>query len=116
MNRTLLGVLVAAAVAVGTAGAASAGTAHGKIEKIDAKARTFELKEGKQTQSFSLEADGKVMDGAKASSLDQLKNGSMVEVQYTDQAGKHVASKVTHKAAAKHAKSATHTGTTKGSY
>jgi len=114
MQRTLLGALIAFVVALGAAGTASAATAHGKITKVDAKAGTFVLKEGKQTQTFSLETGGKVMDGAKAITLDQLKTGSMVQVEYTDEGGKHVASKVTHKAAAKHAKSTTHSGTTSG--
>jgi hypothetical protein len=97
MHRNLLGALIAAAVAVGTAGAASAATAHGKLEKVDASGRTIVVKEGKQSQTFSVGADAKVMDGAKAISLDQLKSGEVVKVEYTDQGGKHVASKVTHK-------------------
>ena len=107
MQRTLLGALIAVGLALGVAGAASAATAHGKIMKIDGKAGTFVLKEGKQSQSFSLETGAKVMDGAKAVTIDQLKNGSTVEVQYSDQAGKHVASKVATHEPAKHAKSAT---------
>ena len=83
MHRNLLGALLAAVIAVGTAGAASAATAQGKIEKIDAKARTFELQQGKQSQAFSLEAGAKVIDGGKAVSLDQLKGGESVKVEYT---------------------------------
>ena len=109
MHRKLVGTVVAAALAVGAAGAASAATAHGKIDKIDASARTFELKEGKQSQSFSLASDAKVMDGAKAVSLSQLKSGQAVKVEYTDQGTQHVASRVeTNRtaSAAKHAKTA----------
>jgi len=119
MHRKLVGAAIAAALAFGAAGSAAAATAQGKIEKIDASARTFELKEGKKTQSFSLGADAKVMDGAKAVSLDQLKTGSVVKVEYTNEGSKHVASKVeTHKTSTAKAKTAVKPATAKstGSY
>src|SRR5215813_8862311 len=116
MHRKLVGTVVAAALAFGAAGSAAAATAQGKIEKIDASARTFELKQGKKVQNFSLGADAKVMDGAKAVSLDQLKNGAMVKVEYTDQGTKHVASKVeTHKTSTAKTKSAVKPATAKSS-
>ena len=111
MQRTWIGLLLATSLVLGAAGVAAADKASGKIEKIDAQARTFVLQQGKESLTFSLEPSGRVLDGGKATSLDQLKAGELVEVVYTDQDGKHVASKVaTHKSttAAKHAKSATH--------
>ena len=106
MHRKTIGALVFA-TALAVAGAASAATESGKISKIDPGAKTFTLQEGSKARDFSLGTDGKVMNGPKAITLNDLKVGEHVKVEYTESGGKLTASRVVvsqAKKAAAHAK------------
>jgi hypothetical protein len=94
MYRIIRVMLLAALLTAGVAALASAATIKGAITKVDPVARTLTVNDGKQDVPLSLVKDAKILSGTKALSPSGLKVGDHVQVQYTDQGGKHLASRV----------------------
>ena len=94
MHRIIRVTLLSALMVIGAAAVASAATVSGKITKLDSAGKTFTVSYGKKTISLSLAADAEVLDAGKAISLAALKTGDRVRVEYADQGGQHLASKV----------------------
>jgi hypothetical protein len=94
MFRTIRMLILAALLTVGVAALASAATVRGSIAKLDPAAKTLSVNDGKQEVPLSLAKDAKILNGSKAMTLSGLKVGDRVQVQYTDQDGKHLASRV----------------------
>jgi hypothetical protein len=69
-------------------------TLMGQISKLDDGARTLAVKEHKAETSFKLAPDAKIMQGAKALSLGELKVGQHVTVHYTEDGTTHVAHEI----------------------
>ena len=94
MDRTIRVMILAALLTVGAAALASAASVRGSIAKLDPAAKTLTVNDGKQDVPLSLAKDAKVVNGSKAMTLYGLKVGDRVQVQYTDQDVKHLASRV----------------------
>jgi hypothetical protein len=119
--RRMLTVLVAAFAVVafssttfaqtaGTAGKATkemkkaaATVATGKVAKYDAGTKTLTVTTKKGDENFMLNADTKIVAGAKTVKEDDLAAGKKVKVNYTEANGQMTATKVTVAAAPKHA-------------
>jgi hypothetical protein len=86
--------ILAALLTVGVAALASAASVRGSIAKLDPMGKTLTVNDGKQDVPLSLAKDAKILSGAKSISLDGLKVGDRVLVQYTDRDGKHFASRI----------------------
>ncbi len=70
-------------------------TATGTIEKFDAATKTLTVKTTKGSESFTLNAETKIVAGSKAGKEDELVAGKKVKVAYTEAAGQMTATKVT---------------------
>lgn len=69
----------------------------GEVSRTDSTAKTFVVKDhatSAKEMTFSLAPDAKIMQGAKARSLAELKVGERVKVSYTDEGSKHQAKRV----------------------
>ena len=79
----------------------------GMVESVDAIGNTLTVKGKKATETFTLDAAGKIMQGKAELKLMDVAKGSKVAVQFTEDAGKKTATLVkveAAKAAAKKAK------------
>jgi len=70
----------------------------GDISQLDAKAKTVAVKEhgmkaGKE-MTFALAPDAKIMQGAKAKALTDLRVGEQVKVSYANQGATHQAERI----------------------
>jgi hypothetical protein len=73
----------------------AAPVATGKVAKFDAATKTLTVTTKKGDENFTLNADTKIMAGAKAAKEDELVAGKAVKVAYTEAAGQMTATKVT---------------------
>ncbi len=73
----------------------TATVATGKIAKYDAATKTLTVTTKKGDENFTLNADTKIVAGAKAGTEDELVAGKNVKVAYSENAGQMTATKVT---------------------
>lgn len=94
MRRKALVLILGSLALSWFATAASAATMIGKVQKVDAVARTLTVEEGTKDVAFSLDANARILNGPKAIALSSLKVGDRVTVEYKEQGGKHLATRV----------------------
>ena len=83
-----------AAAAAAAAPAKKAPSFKGTVESVDAIGNTITVKGKKTTETFTLDAAGKIMQGKAELKLMDVAKGSKVAVQFTDDAGKKTATMV----------------------
>ncbi len=67
----------------------------GTIEKVDSAKKEVFLKQGKEEMTFSLGEKAKIMEGKKELSLNDLKKGTNVSVEYKKEGNKLTAESIT---------------------
>jgi len=67
----------------------------GTVEKVDSANKEVSLKQGKEEMTFFLGEKAKIMEGKKELSLNDLKQGMNVSVEYTKEGTKLVAESIT---------------------
>jgi len=99
--RTSAAIFAAAALLLAGAPAAFAASAthqfSGQISQINTVGKTLSVKEKGTTHTemtFALATDAKIMEGAKATSLGDLKVGEHVKVSYADVGSTHEAQRI----------------------
>ncbi len=66
----------------------------GTVEKVDAAKKEVVVKQGKEEMTFSLGEKAKIMDGKKELSLNDLKKGANVSVEYAKEGTKLMAESI----------------------
>ncbi len=103
MRSEIAAALAGGALLLAAALPAVASTAEhqlsGKVSQLDAKAKILAVKKDDSGTtatevSFTLAPDAKIMAGAKARSLGDLRVGESVKVTYTDQGSTHQAKRI----------------------
>jgi len=66
----------------------------GTVEKVDSAKKEIFVKQGKEEMTFSLGEKAKIMEGKKELSLNDLKKGTNVSVEYTKEGTKLIAESI----------------------
>lgn len=66
----------------------------GTVEKVDSAKKEVFVKQGKEEMTFSLGEKAKIMEGKKELSLNDLKKGTNVSVEYTKEGTKLIAESI----------------------
>ena len=66
----------------------------GTVEKVDSAKKEVFVKQGKEEMTFSLGEKAKIMEGKKELSLNDLKKGTNVSVEYTKEGTKLIAQSI----------------------
>ncbi len=66
----------------------------GMVEKVDSAKKEVFVKQGKEEMTFSLGEKAKIMEGKKELSLNDLKKGTNVSVEYTKEGTKLIAESI----------------------
>jgi len=66
----------------------------GTVEKVDSAKKEVSVKQGKEEMTFSLAEKAKIMEGKKEVSLNDLKKGTNVSVEYTKEGTKLTAESI----------------------
>lgn len=66
----------------------------GMVEKVDSAKKEVFVKQGKEEMTFSLGEKAKIMEGKKELSLNDLKKGANVSVEYTKEGTKLIAESI----------------------